>query len=739
MKILFAIVLVLAACDGQHRAARERYNAGVEALQKGEHDQAQKLLLEARSGAGVDPELRFHAAFNLGVAFAAQAEKVKQGEGADLAQALGFAQQALSWFADAARLDPSDAGAQSNVSIMRARVQALTDELRKEEGSLEARLEAIIGDQRGVLDEARDAWLAIKQAGGSDPLAQQGLLSHLADRERGVVAEAGVISDLAADEIDTIAKKPDDKRTDEEKARLVQLKALDVYIQDARSKIAEARRKLQDLAAEHGVDRAEAALVALKRAREQLLDPVTVLQGLLQDQLELARDTVSGGAGAKLLDRPADAMPAWLMPAALAARQSGVRERLGEISTRLFVAVERSDPSQAGEAQDPEQAKTLERVRAAMPAVQLATTAMGNAHDTLAAGKLDAALAHERTAIEALGKAIEMFSDLRQTIELAYGEQQRVGKLLDPEAAKQLDPAERGRETRGGVARNVERVERLKALIADALAEARAPGEGGKAPDEQKLEAAKQQLGRAEELRAQALHALGELAKALDKGDPMPHAKEADAKLKELRELFFSVIEHLKQLIRDQGDTRDQTSAIAGADPIARAPKLPGLVTREDEHAAIAKAITEALAKQADEAAKQPQQPQQPGQPPQPQQHPDAKTLSDAAAEVRLAEAQIADARGVLVKARDATTSSENVKPAVEHQAQALVHLENALKLLQPPSKQKQKQQQQDQQDQQQQQQQQSAASAGQRAREMDAQQQKKRQKQAPDPVEKDW
>jgi len=114
----------------------------------------------------------------------------------------------------------------------------------------------------------REAWLAIKLAHGADPLAQQAALAKLADRERGIVAEAGVITDLAADEIDTIGKKPDDKRSDQEKARVVQLKNLDLYLIEARNKIADARRKLQELAAEDGVARAEDALnPAQARAR----------------------------------------------------------------------------------------------------------------------------------------------------------------------------------------------------------------------------------------------------------------------------------------------------------------------------------------------------------------------------------------------------------------------------------------------------------------------------------------
>ena len=72
---------------------------------------------------------------------------------------------------------------------------------------------------------------------------------------------------------------------------MIQLKHLDLYLMDGRTRITEARRKLQELAAEDGVGRSEAALVALKRAREQLLDPITVMKQVAQDELAVLQDT----------------------------------------------------------------------------------------------------------------------------------------------------------------------------------------------------------------------------------------------------------------------------------------------------------------------------------------------------------------------------------------------------------------------------------------------------------------
>jgi len=777
MKYLWAVCLIaggivglsgITGCIGEHRDARDKYNEGVAALAKGEYDAAEKALLDARSGAGVDPELRFRAAYDLGVAFAAHADQVKAGKDADLAKALDLAQQAASWLADADRLRPGHADTKANLGIVRARIQAISDELRKGEGKLEVRLDHLIDDQRGVLDEARAAWLAVKQAGGSDPLAQQGTLTTLADRERGIVAEAGVVGDLAADEIDAIGKKPEDKRSDEEKVRVVQLKNLDLYLLEGRTRITEARRKLQELAAEDGVARSEAALVALKRAREQLLDPITVMRKVAQDELAVFEDTAHSDTKALQLGDAAApvTLPGWLEPKVIGERQGSVRDRLEEVRARLTAAAEAPRPSAPADPQadtkpeDPRQQKLLERVKAALPAVGDASTAMDRARQALAQPQIKQALDHEQAALEALAHAIEQFSDLKQTIELAYAEHQELLRLLTPEAAKQLDAARRGKQTRDALSHNLGRMPRLQELLAEevaqlegqaaAAAKASDPPKDPKQAEAQKqqveqqkqqLEQAKQQLARAEELRGQAAGALGALDKALSANkDPMPPARDADGKLTELRKLFFSVIEHLKELIREQGETRDQTSAANGEDHFARGPKLPGLITRQDGHATMAKAVTDALAQQADEAGKQP------AQPGQPQQGPDAKALAGAADEVRQAQGDMGDVKATLVKARDAKNATESLAPGEKSQAKAIEHLENALKLLQPPKK---KNDQKDDKDQQQQQQQQQAkqdpkpqqGGAGQRARDEDARRQRdrrNRESQA-DPVEKDW
>jgi hypothetical protein len=785
-RLLIAVALV-ACAPSEHRNAREKYNNGVAHLAAGNFEAAEKALLEARSNAGVDPELRFRAAYNLGISYDAHAQKQKTGKDADLAKALELQLQAVTWFSDAVRLKKDDRDARDNLAIVRLRSQALSDELSRGDGKLERRLDAVIDQQRAVLEESRGAWIAIKTTGGADPLAQQETLTRLADRERGVVADVGVLGDVAADEIDAIGKKPDDKRTAEERVRVVQLKNLEQYLQDGRSKIAEARRKLQELSAENGVARVEASLVSLKRAREQLLDPISVLQEIARDQLELRQETdaiarlrsdatkLATGEGSE--PPQPQVIPAWLEPAVLGERQGGLRDRVDEVRSRLQATVDSADkPTGSGSNAEPqdlsaEQAKTISDLRLALPLVAEASAAMDRARTALGEQSLEPAMRSESDALIALAKAIELFADLKKSVELAYGTQQRVVALLSPQAAT-LPAAERASQTKNGLAQNVARMRRIKELLSEEVAKLEqqrgeleskavspgsgsAPVQGSGAADPSQLEGAKheleqrkQQMAAAEGYRSDAEKALGDLGRAIATNkDPLTPAKVAKDKLEQLRKLFFSVVEHLAELIRQQNETKDQTSQANGLDDFAREPKLPALVQRQDEHAKMASAIVDALASQADAGANGNANANAAAE-----QQAQAKAFAAAAAEVRLARTEMATTQATLGKAADPKkTQSISLTPALDSQGKAIEHLESALRLLQPPSpdtqnkKDPKQEQQQGQQQQEQQpkpdnkQHQQAQGGAGQRARDQDAKRQRDKQKPSGDAVDQDW
>jgi len=146
-------------CIGEHRRARPLQRR-VAALAKGEYEVAEKgAARRAQPGRG-RPRAAVRAAYDLGAAFAAHADQKRIGKDADLATALDLAQQAVSWFSGRRPAAPGDADTRTNLGIVRARVQAISDELRKGEGKLEVRLDACSRAARRARRGAR-RWLAI--------------------------------------------------------------------------------------------------------------------------------------------------------------------------------------------------------------------------------------------------------------------------------------------------------------------------------------------------------------------------------------------------------------------------------------------------------------------------------------------------------------------------------------------------------------------------------------------------
>lgn len=756
MVALVALLALVACGDASGRAARTQYNAGVALLGEGKLDEAEQALLAARDQAGYDDEVRFRAAFDLAAVAVARAEAAQAAQPPAIDQAMAAYEKARTWLSDAVRRRPKDPDARANLERVEARLLALIDAAGQGENALEKRLDRAIATERELRDAARALW-AGQAASGGDPLAAKEQFEAAATRQRTLGAEVGTIADLAGDEITAIGGKTEDERSDEEKVRLVQLQNLDLYVQDARKAMTDARRNLHELAGELAHQRTGAALESLKRAREQLLDPIAVLQGVAADEVELARylAALSAHAGKH------DPLPAWLTARGLGGDQIDLRARLEEVKARLQAALDAPAPAD-GAAADPkaaEAAKVKAQVAAAMPSLEEASRQMKLASDALAAEDVAAGSTAAQASLVAIATAIEQFFALRQLIDVTLAQERDViAAITPPEAgAEALPAAERAKRVNDGVTKNRARLARMQALIAEEQAKATAPpaadpsGAAPAAPDPQQVEQQKQLFARAEALRVEADAALAALAAVAAGGKgapPLESAKLAEAKLVELQKLFFSVIEHLKELIRAQGETRDDTTTAQTEDDAGRAARLPGLIERQSTHGQLAEAIAQALASQADAAQ------QQGGQGGAPQGGPTPQALGQAAQEVRSALGSMQDATTTLTQARDQSQQlSYDIGPAIESQKTAVEHLENALRLLQPPQQQdkqdkqdqqQQQQQQQDQQQQQQQQQQQSADQQLQQVREREAQREREkreRERQAggADPVDKDW
>lgn len=717
-----ATLVVACAHPEQAREARTTYNAALDLRENQHWDAAVRAFTEARAGAGADGELRFRAALELGSTLVAWAD-VASAAG-DVEAAAGRLRQAVTWFGDAARLRPEDATARNNLEVAVTRLRQLGDQLTAGKRSLAARLDRALADQRRVRDQLRQLDAAL--AGGAiEPAAVDAASEALETAQRTLNADTGVVGDLAAAERSSIEGVADADRDDRQRARLAQLAALVGHVDRGRAAGGAVRAAIRKALVSRAVDRSEAAVVALVRAREQLLDPGQLIRGLIGDQDLLARESRvvatlrSGAIQLEATGEPPEAPP-HLLPARLGARQTGLAERAGELSARLGAV------SASGDSPDGDARQLLAR---ASPFVTAAVAAMKQAAEHLSAEALEQAVERQREALVNLARALEYFADVRGLIELTWAEQKQLVERLESDKPDRHEIAE-------ALTLNRERLERLSILLARERQAAEAEAKKNEAGAEA-TQAIAARFDGAERHRTAALAALAQVeSKGLDP------ARAALAELEELRRLFFSVVEHLKDLHRRQTATRDRTSAAQNAADDQRAPVLGEIAAAQAEHFGMGSQIAAALAAQADQASKAPAQGQADA----------GERLAAAADEVRQGSARMESAAAKLGEASaNAATESVDLEPPLADQAAAIEHLAKAIAILEPPKQQKKKDQKQ-QQDQPQQDQQQQESEPGEqdlsqsevekrlraiREREADRRRQRSRSRRVT--VEKDW
>ena len=314
------------------------------------------------------------------------------------------------------------------------------------------------------------------EGASTEPLGFKSEFDRLASRERTLMAGAGESVDLAAEERLFVEQTPEDQRTPEQQQRVYQLRGVTDYLERARQSLGDSRRRLRRLEGERAHRRADAALAELKRAREQLHDPVTVLRAVLRDELSLIDHTRAFAVftgGAIRLDQPP---PPWLTAKHLAERQQSAAARTGGVLAQ-FDAIAAAGSRKPDE--NPQAERTMRAVGAATPILDGGLGAMRAATASLERADAVAAIPEEQRAAESLRRAIEEFADVRGLIELAYGSQQGIVGLLDPGEESpmvELSTADRIEAADGLVSDNARRLQRLQTLLEeDAEAEAAAP------------------------------------------------------------------------------------------------------------------------------------------------------------------------------------------------------------------------------------------------------------------------
>lgn len=676
-------------------APRERYNLGLTQLAAEDYATAADTFLAARDDAGPDPQLRYRAAFNLGYALAQSV-----GEDAEPGEAIETLRQAAAWFNDAVRLaPPEDDDARVNLELVSRRILQLADQLNAGD-RLTAALDRLIDDQRGVRDRLRGLLTDIGQASAdAEPLGFKPEFDGLASRERALLAEVGDSVDLAAEERLFIEQLPDAERTPEQQGRAHQLAAAADYLERARQSLSDTRRRLRRLEGERAHRRADAALAELKRAREQLLDPVQVLQAVLRDEVELTAHTAALAVSAA--EPETGPPPAWLTAAHLRERQEQIGARTGGVLGQFDAVAAQARNAPAAEAQ-PDGERALQAIAEATPPLEDALAAMRTAIAALGEQDAAAAVPEQQRASAGLRAAIELFASLKGLIELAYGAQQSIVALLAPdgEAAADLGAAERAEALHAQTSANQRRLQRLEGMLQDERSAAQEPASAdadnataGNEQAQQAQEAAEARYQQAEALRVRALAGLdalaGQMPAVAEGGTPAAAQEAADdtlAALEALRRLYFSIVEHLQALRQEQAETHDQTATVqfeASTDASeAVVAQLTPAAQRQAEHGQMADALAAALAQQADAAAAsgaaeggEADGAAAAGQ-----------RFAEAAAEVRQASGRMATAQAVLDEAAArAGAMSPELEPALADQQAALDHLDSAIAALAPP------------------------------------------------------
>ena len=597
---------------------RESYNQAI-ALVTTDPDAAETLLNAARRDAGVDGELRFRTLYNLGWVEVTRADALVES---DAQQAVTHLQQAANRFREAIRVRPDDPDSRHNLEVISRRILELNDSLiRRDDRSLEERLDELIQQQREHQEELRSAVVQLQpQPGQEDRLTQQ--YRRMAVSEQQLIANVQKFAEDARAQSDALQGRPQDELTPQDRLRAAQLAGVLGYVESGRTRMAKARSLIRRQQAERGFVRWSAALSDTKRARDQFRSPVEVLEVLIADTEELHRLTRGRAVvdSPQLQDPQLNApqlnAPAWLTNEFLTQSQVAMTERVAELRQVLQAAAAEQNESQPQEPEDAQAARMLEQIVQALPSLASAEQQLQSAGERLQTGEFALAAEFQLQALQSLLNAAECFFDLRRLIEVVYADEQTLQTALNslaeqPEIAAELVPSLLDLQQK-----NLGREPRLHQLLQDSLQEAAAASPDSKQPDgaateqavdaveaeQQRVQLAEQYLDRAVEQMQLIIEQLALPEDASDqRAERLVQAADlAVTQLEELRRLYFSLIEHLRDTARRQADLNDEVAEL-GAEQERPSERQTGpLSSRQQQLQKTAEQIRAGLQQQAE-------------------------------------------------------------------------------------------------------------------------------------------
>ena len=449
----------VAEAEAEGLTPRAAYNRGAACVQS-DPQQAERFLNLAHRDAGSDGELRYRSLYNLGWVEVTRADGLLKD---DPAQALQHLQQAGNRFREAVRVRPDSPEARHNLEIVSQRVLALSDALaKKDPRDLASRLEELIQQLRGHQAELQ----AIVQQAGDE--VEKSLVDtyrpefrRLGVTQRQVLADYQRLADDARKELDALNQKPDDQKSPEERLQIGQTTNMLRFLDSGLQRLNQSRSLTRRLQGNRAFRRWSAGLTDAKRARDQLRNPVELLDLLLADAAEMAQLTRSLASGNAALSTPTQqtAPPTWLTRDYLQDLQASTLERTTELKQVLASATAKPQPPQSPpsadsqpappdppDPPDPRTQQLLDNIQRAIPSIQRAAELFEQSSQELPAGSLDVAHNKQLEAIVELSNAWEWFLDVRRLIEVIYRDAQVVRQATrdaqgDPQTLSQIATA----------------------------------------------------------------------------------------------------------------------------------------------------------------------------------------------------------------------------------------------------------------------------------------------------------
>ena len=608
-----------AKAAGPELTPRESYNRAV-ALVTTDPDAAESLLSAARRDAGADGELRFRTLYNLGWVEVTRADALVES---DPQQAVTHLQQAVNRFREAIRVRPDDVDSRHNLEVISRRILELNDSLiQKDDRSLEQRLDELAEQQRGHQEELRSAVVQLQpQTVPEDRLTQQ--YRRLAVSEQQLIANVQKFAEDARTEADAMQARPEEELTPQDRLRAAQLAGVLGYVESSRARMTKARSLIRRQQVERGFVRWSGALSDTKRARDQFRSPVEVLGILIPDTEELLRLTRGrGAADSPQLENQQDRAPGWLTDEFLQQSQTAMAERVAELRAVLESATAEQTQLPSEDEQDPNAVKMLQQAGQALPLLRSAEQLLQQSGEQLQTQQFMPAAALQQQALQSLKDAAELFFDLRRLIELVYNDERMLQGGLDSVAEEQGLAAEIRPALLDLQKRNLSREQRLRQLLQESLqqaAEATAtsdPAQQDPSLQEQTaaaLEAEQQRVELAEQLLDQAVQQMEHIVSLLETEESAAQmesmAQAADGamdQLEELRRLYFSLIEHLRDTARRQADLNDETAALGAETDRPEERQTGPLASRQQQLQQLAEQIRDGLQQQSEQAAARP-------------------------------------------------------------------------------------------------------------------------------------